>query len=70
VLALGFGVAATACSDDGEGGPAISGENPTEVTVPTTPPTTTESTGTTLPAASDDTAPAETTLPAGGEAEG
>jgi hypothetical protein len=32
--------ALTACSDDGPPTPAISGENPAEVTVPTTPPTT------------------------------
>ena len=34
--------ALSACSDDGPPTPAISGENPAEVTVPTTPPTTAE----------------------------
>jgi hypothetical protein len=40
-LAIGLGVAATGCGGNDEPGtPAISGENPGEVTVPTSPPTT------------------------------
>ncbi len=39
-LVAAFG-AVTACSDDGPPTPAISGENPGEVTIPTLPPTTT-----------------------------
>jgi hypothetical protein len=45
--------ALSACSDDGPPTPAISGENPADVTLPTLPPTTTEaddpSSDTTLP---------------------
>jgi hypothetical protein len=43
-LAAGLLLAAgalSACSDDGPPTPAISGENPAEVTLPTLPPTTT-----------------------------
>jgi hypothetical protein len=36
------GAVLTACSDDGPPTPAISGENPADVTLPTVPPTTTE----------------------------
>jgi hypothetical protein len=56
-LAAGLLVAAgalTACSDDGPPTPAISGENPGEVTVPTVPPTTAELGATTTTAAADD----------------
>jgi hypothetical protein len=48
--------ALSACSDDGPPTPAISGENPAEVTVPTVPPTTAD------PATADST----TTTEAGG----
>jgi hypothetical protein len=41
--------ALSACSDDGPPTPAISGENPADVTLPTLPPTTTTAgTGTTV----------------------
>jgi hypothetical protein len=39
-LVAAFGLV-TACGDDGPATPAISGENPGEVTIPTLPPTTT-----------------------------
>ncbi len=62
-LAIGLGVAVTGCGGNDEPGtPAISGESPEEVTVPTSPVTTTEAPLTT---STEDTAPAETTLPPG-----
>jgi hypothetical protein len=48
--------AVTACSDDGPPTPAISGESPGDVTVPTLPPTTTTAT--------DDDPASDTTVPA------
>ena len=54
--------ALTACSDDGPPTPAISGENPAEVTVPTVPPTTAD------PATADSTT--TTATDGGGEDSG
>jgi hypothetical protein len=61
-LVATFG-AVTACSDDGPPTPAISGESPGEVTIPTLPPTTTSATG--GDPASDTTQPTETTVEGG-----
>jgi hypothetical protein len=52
--------ALSACSDDGPDTPAISGENPGEVTLPTAPPTTT----TAVPADGATTTEAPTTTAA------
>ena len=53
--------ALSACSDDGPPTPAISGENPADVTLPTLPPTTTTAgTGTTV---ADDGGATTTTAP-------
>jgi hypothetical protein len=56
--------ALTACSDDGPPTPAISGENPAEVTVPTTPPTTADPS--TPDTAADDEGATTTTAAEGG----
>jgi hypothetical protein len=59
------GAAVTGCSDDGPASPAISGESPGEVSVPTLPSTTT----TAVPGEDTETTAPTTTTP-GGESSG